>query len=153
MRGFIEEAKSPDSRKKYEKKSFLDKLTGGASRNIILMGLVIAASNQLCGINAIIYYSKQIFEHIVSPAEALYDTYYLGLLQMVVTFASAFLINSYGRRTLMLLGTSIVAFSLIFGWVAASLLTNGENILILLIFLHIVGFSISLGPVSYIYAA
>lgn len=69
-----------------------------------MMAVVLACANQLSGINAIIYYAKQIFEHIVTPEQALENTYYLGVLQTVVTFASGFMINNYGRRTLMLFG-------------------------------------------------
>ena len=53
---------------------------------------------------------------------ALEYTFYLGLLQVVVTFLSGFLINSYGRRTLMLLGECIVVFSLIAAFLCESLL-------------------------------
>ena len=36
-------------------------MTGGAPPKIIAMGFVIAMANQLSGINAILYYAKQIF--------------------------------------------------------------------------------------------
>jgi len=66
LRGFSEEGNQGDkvSQKKEYGGGFtglIAKLTGGASKKIIVMALFIPASNQLCGINAIIYYSKQIF--------------------------------------------------------------------------------------------
>lgn len=128
-------------------------MTSGAPRSILVMGLVLSAANQLSGINAIIYYAKQIFEHIVSPEQALINTYYLGLLQVAVTLVSGFMINNYGRRTLMLLGSSIVVGSLLLAYVFDSLIWHSEKAVIGLIFLHIVGFSLSLGPVTFIYAA
>lgn len=87
-------------------------MTSGSPKVIVLMGLVLSFANQMSGINAIIYYAKQIFERIVTPEQALANTYYLGLLQMFVTLISGFMINNYGRRTLMLLGSSIIVFSL-----------------------------------------
>lgn len=45
----------------------LESMTSGAPKTIVVMGLVLSAANQLSGINAIIYYAKQIFEHIVTP--------------------------------------------------------------------------------------
>jgi hypothetical protein len=36
-------------------------LTSGAPKAVVMMGLVLALANQLSGINAIIYYAKQIF--------------------------------------------------------------------------------------------
>lgn len=87
-------------------------MTSESPKVIVLMGLVLSFANQMSGINAIIYYAKQIFERIVTPEQALVNTYYLGLLQMFVTLISGFMINNYGRRTLMLLGSSIIVFSL-----------------------------------------
>jgi MFS family permease len=102
----------------------LSKLTGGASTRIVVMALVLALANQLSGINAIIFYAKQIFEHIVDKEQALMNTYYLGLLQMVVTFVSGFMIDNYGRRSLMLAGTGIVVFSLISAFLFDALVPN-----------------------------
>ena len=117
------------------------------------MGLVLAFANQFSGINAIIYYAKQIFEHISDSQKALEYTYYMGLLQVVVTFFSGFMINKYGRRSLMLIGSSIVCFSLISAFFCDAFLSNSDGLITKLIFLHVVGFSLSLGPVSMIYAA
>lgn len=86
------------------------------------MGLVLAVANQLSGINAIIFYAKQIFQHIVDEEQALLNTYYLGLLQVVVTFASGFMINIYGRRSLMLFGASVMASSLILAYLSDALI-------------------------------
>jgi len=69
-----------------------------------MLAFVIAIANQLSGINAIIFYAKQLFEQVSDSKTALKYTYYLGVLQVVVTFFSGFLINNYGRRTLMLFG-------------------------------------------------
>ena len=49
----------------------MDSLTGGAPKKIVIMGFIIAMANQLSGINAILYYAKQIFEQIVSSQQAL----------------------------------------------------------------------------------
>lgn len=130
-----------------------ERLTSGASRKIVVMGLILSAANQLSGINAIIYYAKQVFEHIVSVEQALVNTYYLGLLQVGVTLVSGFMINNYGRRTLMLLGSSIVVGSLLLAYIFDSFVSHSEKVVIALIFLHIVGFSLSLGPITFIYAA
>lgn len=81
------------------------------------------------------------------------NTYYLGLLQVGVTFMSGFMINSYGRRSLMLFGTGIVVLSLLSAFLFDALVANSEGVVIFFIFLHIVGFSLSLGPITFIYAA
>ena len=39
----------------------VQRFAAGASREVIMLGLVIAVANQLSGINAIIFYAKQLF--------------------------------------------------------------------------------------------
>lgn len=58
-----------------------------------------------------------------------------------------------GRRTLTLYGTGIIIFSLVTAFLLDALVANSEKMVIILIFIHIIGFSISLGPISFIYAA
>lgn len=53
----------------------------------------------------------------------------------------------------MLFGSSIVVGSLLLAYVFDSLIWHSEKAVIALIFLHIIGFSLSLGPVTFIYAA
>jgi len=118
-----------------------------------MLGFVIAVANQLSGINAIIFYARQLFEQVADSKTALEYTFYLGLLQVAVTFLSGFLLNRYGRRTLMLLGSSIVVFSLLSAFLCESLLPDSHSLVSALIFLHLVGFSLSLGPVSMVYVA
>jgi MFS family permease len=74
-------------------------------------------------------------------------------LQVVVTFGSGFLINQFGRRTLMLLGESIIVGSLLSGFLFYHWVQNSEKLITLVVFTHIIGFSISLGPVSMLYIA
>lgn len=68
--------------------------------------MVLAVANQLSGINVILFYAKQIFEHITNNNKMMALRYilYLGLLQVLVTFISGFMINRFGRRTIMILG-------------------------------------------------
>lgn len=72
---------------------------------------------------------------------------------MAVTFISGFLINKFGRRTLMLVGEFIVMASLISGFLFYEFIKDSSNYLIFIIFLHLMGFSLSLGPVSMLYVA
>lgn len=72
---------------------------------------------------------------------------------MVVTFISGFLINSFGRRTLMLIGQTLVVVSLLSGYLFSVLSDNSEMYITIVVFIHIIGFSLSLGPVSFLYVA
>jgi len=80
--------------------------------------IVLAIANQFSGVNAIIFYAKQVFEMIThnNKETANWCAFGLGMLQVVVTFISGFLINKYGRRTLMLFGEFFVVGSLFLGY-------------------------------------
>ena len=77
----------------------------------------------------------------------------LGLFQVIITYFSGLFLDKYGRRYLMLIGQSIIVFSLIGSYVALDIFNLGSNVIVLFVFLHILGFSISLGPISVLYVS
>jgi MFS family permease len=70
------------------------------------MAVAIAAFNQLSGINAILYYSTRVFE-IAGFGEraSLLNSVGLGLMNLVFTMAALAVIDQFGRRKLMLVGS------------------------------------------------
>lgn len=72
---------------------------------------------------------------------------------MIITYFSGLFLDKYGRRYLMLLGQSIIVFSLIGSYIALDILNLSSNVIVLFVFLHILGFSISLGPISVLYVS
>jgi MFS family permease len=72
----------------------------------ILMAFAIAAFNQLSGINAVLYYSRRIFESAGYSASAgLLNSIGLGLVILVFTILAMTLIDTVGRKQLMLIGS------------------------------------------------
>lgn len=72
----------------------------------ILLAVAIAAFNQLSGINALIYYTKHIFEMAGAGAQsALLQSVIIGLVNLVFTMAALTVIDHFGRRKLMLVGS------------------------------------------------
>lgn len=162
----LEELRSLNNAKKAssERRSSIDEswwgrtvtaMTSNAPKQVVTLAVVVAVANQFSGINAIIFYAKQVFEHITNGNKEMAQEYSfdLGVLQVVVTFLSGFLINRYGRRTLMLSGMTVIVLSLLGGAVEAWLEDDTSHILLIVVFLHIVGFSLSLGPVGMLYIA
>jgi SP family arabinose:H+ symporter-like MFS transporter len=131
------------------------KLTSNAPTKVIQISLILALANQFSGINAILFYAKQVFEHITSNKKELANqyTFYLGVLQVIITFVSGFMINRFGRRSLMLVGETIIVASLLCGFMFDHWVKDSENLITFIVFTHIIGFSISLGPVSMLYIA
>ncbi len=85
----------------------------------ILLAIAIAAFNQLSGINAILYYSKRIFESAGFGANAsLLNSVGLGMMNLVFTMAALAVIDHFGRKKLMIAGS--IGYILSLGATAAA---------------------------------
>lgn len=72
----------------------------------ILMAFAIAAFNQLSGINAVLYYSRRIFESAGFSANAgLLNSVGLGFVILIFTVVAMTMIDTVGRKQLMLVGS------------------------------------------------
>jgi len=72
----------------------------------ILLAVAIAMFNQLSGINALIYYTAHIFKMAgADQASALLQSVIIGFTNLVFTLAALAVIDHFGRRKLMLVGS------------------------------------------------
>jgi MFS transporter, SP family, xylose:H+ symportor len=72
----------------------------------ILLAVAIAAFNQLSGINALIYYTAYIFSMAGAGTQsALFQSVIVGLTNLAFTMAAMTVIDHFGRRGLMLVGS------------------------------------------------
>lgn len=91
----------------------------------ILLAFAIAAFNQLSGINAILYYSTRIFQSAGFDASAsLLSSVGLGLMNLVFTMAALAVIDHFGRKKLMLVGS--IGYILSLGATAWAFYTQSE---------------------------
>jgi MFS transporter, SP family, xylose:H+ symportor len=75
-------------------------------RKPILLAVAIAAFNQLSGINALIYYTAHIFRMAgYGSTDALLQSVIIGLTNLVFTMAAMTVIDRFGRKNLMLVGS------------------------------------------------
>jgi sugar porter (SP) family MFS transporter len=75
-------------------------------RKPILLAVAIAMFNQLSGINALIYYTGQIFEMAgAGESFARLQSVLVGLTNLVFTMAAMTVIDHFGRKRLMLAGS------------------------------------------------
>ena len=83
------------------------------NRKPILIAILMAAFNQLAGINAIMIYAPRIFEMAgFATGSALLQSISIGTTNLIFTFIALFLIDRYGRRTLLLTGSVGMVFFL-----------------------------------------
>ncbi|MDH3244643.1 MAG: sugar porter family MFS transporter [Saprospiraceae bacterium] len=72
----------------------------------ILLAFLLAAFNQLSGINFVIYYAPRIFESAgLGASTALLSTAGIGLTNLIFTMLGIYLIDRSGRKKLMLIGS------------------------------------------------
>ncbi|CAH1799335.1 unnamed protein product [Owenia fusiformis] len=126
-------------------------------RQPLLISVMMMLSQQLSGINAVVYYSTSIFERAgLSIENAQYATLGTSVVNVVMTFVSAVLIDHLGRRTLhlhglggMLICTCIISVGLLWQnqWPWAS------YICIAGIMLYFVAFAIGPGSIPWFYVA
>ncbi|MER7277890.1 sugar porter family MFS transporter [Dactylosporangium sp. NPDC000244] len=83
-------------------------------RPAVLLGVAVAATNQLVGVNAVIYYTPTLLTRAgFGDAAALLSTVGIGLVNMLVTIVALLAIDRVGRRPLLLGGTAVVVVSLV----------------------------------------
>jgi len=79
----------------------------------IMIAILIAAFNQLAGINAIMIYAPRVFEMAGFGTNAsLLQSISVGATNLIFTFVALFLIDKYGRRTLLMAGSVGMVFFL-----------------------------------------
>jgi SP family xylose:H+ symportor-like MFS transporter len=97
----------------------------------ILLAVAIAMFNQLSGINAILYYSAHIFEMAGAGAQmASLQSVIIGFTNLVFTMAAMAIIDHFGRRRLMIVGSIGYIVSLIV--TAYAFYTNKGGMLVLI---------------------
>ncbi|GAB4018046.1 sugar porter family MFS transporter [Spirosoma koreense] len=82
------------------------RLFSAAYRTPVMLAVLFAVFNQVSGINAIIYYAPRIFEMTgLGKSSALLSSAGVGLINLIFTLISLNLIDRFGRRTLMKIGS------------------------------------------------
>ncbi|MBB5351445.1 sugar porter (SP) family MFS transporter [Haloferula luteola] len=75
-------------------------------RTPILLAFLIAFFNQLSGINAVLYFAPRIFEMAgLEKNAALLQSVGIGLTNLVFTFVGLWMIDRFGRRSLLFIGS------------------------------------------------
>lgn len=96
---------------------------------IVWVGVVIAAFQQLVGINVIFYYSNSLWRSVGFSAEfASNASVITAITNIVITVVSLFLIDKVGRRPLLLVGSAGMTVSLVLMAIAftQSAMVGGE---------------------------
>jgi len=117
----------------------------------IFLAVTIGMFNQLSGINAILYYLNDIFAYAgFSKVSSDLQAVIIGLTNLVFTMIAMSVIDKFGRKKLLLIGSVGTAFCL--AAVAAVFFTNQRHDLLLwLLVAYIAFFAFSQGAVIWVY--
>ncbi|SHF91400.1 MFS transporter, sugar porter (SP) family [Flavobacterium fluvii] len=117
----------------------------------LILVFLIAAFNQLSGINAFLYYAPRIFgEAGLGAKTALLSSIGIGFINLVFTLIGVYLIDRLGRRKLMIFGSIGYIFSL--SMVAASFYLNWTGLAVPgFLFLFIASHAIGQGAVIWVF--
>ncbi len=123
----------------------------GKTGKIVLIGTLIAALQQITGINAVIMFSPEIF-HAAGSAkgDSMMQAMIVGLVNFLMTIVALWLVDKKGRKTLLLWGAVGMIASLAYlTWEFAKPVQNGIGVLIALL-VYISFFAASFAPVMWV---
>ena len=118
----------------------------------VMLAVLFSVFNQVSGINAIIYFAPRIFEMAgLGRDSALLSSVGIGLVNLVFTMLALRLIDKYGRRKLMLIGSFGLILTL--AMVARFFATEaGDGTMVAIyLFIYIAFFALSQGAVIWVF--
>lgn len=125
-------------------------------RTALIIAVGIMFIQQFVGINTVIYYSPKIFIIIgfEGARAGIWAAVSVGVVNVLFTILSLFLIDKIGRRKLYFIGLSGIVFSLfalgaVFAFHSA-LGDMGKWLAIIFVWIYIAFFAISLGPLGWL---
>ncbi|KAH9934522.1 uncharacterized protein BXZ73DRAFT_89586 [Epithele typhae] len=144
----LEAEKEADRR---TRNKFLELFTVPRNRRATLASGIVMFMQQFCGINAIAYYSSNIFvQGGLGVHNALIASWGYGMINFVFAGPAVWTIDTFGRRNLLLVSFPLMAFFLLMTGFAFS---AHVGIIALGIYLFSAAYSPGEGPVPFTYSA
>lgn len=131
----------------------LSRLFRGKTLKIATIGIVLAILQQWCGINVVFNYAQEIFTSAgYSVSDMLFNIVVTGIVNVIFTLVGMYTVDKWGRRSLMLMGTTGLTFIYLLLGGGYYLRLEGVVMLILVV-LAIAIYAMTLAPVTWIVIA
>lgn len=119
-------------------------------RPVLILGIVLAVFQQWCGINVIFNYAEEIFTSAgYSVGEMLFNIVITGTVNLIFTFLAMRMVDSWGRRKLMLLGS--IGLAIIYFMLGSSYYFELKGLAILvLVMVAIATYAMTLAPITWV---
>jgi SP family sugar porter-like MFS transporter len=117
---------------------------------ILLIGIVIAAFQQWCGINVIFNYAQEIFSSAgYGVSDILFNIVVTGITNVIFTFVGMYTVDKLGRRSLLMFGA--IGLACIYALLGACYYfqISGLAVLILVVF-AIACYAMTLAPITWV---
>ncbi len=119
-------------------------------RKVLLIGIVLAAFQQWCGINVIFNYAEEVFEAAgYGLSDILFNIVITGSVNLIFTFVAIYTVDRLGRRALMLFGAGGLAGTYTLMGAAYFFDVTGWTLLLLVV-TGIACYALSLAPVTWV---
>jgi hypothetical protein len=141
----LELEKAPQNR---QPMSIIDIFRDPVIRKITLIVLFHHIIQQLCGMNAVMFYSSVIFETAIDSSSAQYMAIVSSAVNFIMTIFAVVLVDKKGRRLLTLiseLGLFLFSLLLVIGY-----LYNISSLLVASVFLYVASFALGIGPIPWL---
>lgn len=140
----------------HERGGWVD-LLSPSLRPALLVGIGLAIFQQVTGINAVIYYAPTIIQSagIPSASGAILATAGIGLVNVIMTIVSMWLLDRAGRRPLLLAGICGMIVTLVLLGLAFHTQSSGRLawVAVVTLMAYVASFAISLGPIFWLLIA
>lgn len=133
-----------------EEKVDIKLLFRGKMPKILLIGIVIAAFQQWCGLNVVFNYAQEIFTAAgYGVSDILFNIVVTGVTNVIFTFVGMYTVDKLGRRSLLLFGAGGLAG--IYAVLGICYYFNISGIIVLaLVVAAIACYAMSLAPVTWV---
>jgi len=117
---------------------------------VIVISILLAAFQQMIGINVVLYYAPKIFQNTGIRLDiSLLQTILVGAVNLIFTVIAIFTVDRFGRKPLLILGGLIMGFAMTAIGFAFYMESMGIFALVFIL-LYIAGFAMSWGPVMWV---
>lgn len=83
-----------------------------ANRNGFIICVMLMFFQQFSGINAVIFFAEVIFKAAGSSLEPKYSSIIIGVVQVLMTFVAAILVERAGRKVLLVFSSTVMCLCL-----------------------------------------
>ena len=119
-------------------------------RPVLILGVVLAVFQQWCGINVIFNYAEEVFTSAgYSVGDMLFNIVITGTVNLIFTILAMRMVDSWGRRKLMLLGAGGLAIIYIVLGTSYFFELKGIAILVL-VMAAIATYGLTLAPITWV---